>query len=338
MHRRRFGTLAATGGLAGLAGCLVSGDTNDAASLDGWPPPETDGSLTFWTWQHFWGNQSIAYQHVRDLDEITRETVPAPEQYRRLEDGDVPDVVHCRSAQFERAVDDGLLQPLPADVHPQWPPDGRLRSHDETYYQRDGDVYGIPQTPLAFSLAYNPERLDEPTSWDLLWDESLEGRIAMPSDPVLAGQIAALRLGQDPLAPDDVDAIRAALVEQEPLVADRWTDWLDCWRSFDDGEILAAVLPNPRMCLCSQDGVPIRMAAPEEGVLYSQNTLAIPAGAENTNAALAFLDWGADFKTGTERMWEADEWELYHRGAVDDDRSEQYRSAAADAGIAWGGE
>ena len=333
VSRRRFAAVLLTGGLAVGSGCLSSGSSR-ADDLERWPPPGIDDELSFWTWHRYWGSQAIAFQHTTDLDDIDRESVPPPAQLQRLEAGESPDVIHLPGRQFRRALEAGLLQRLPTDVMPSWPPDERLRDHDLSYYGTDDGFYGIPQTPLVFSLAIHHDRVPRTASWETLWDEVYAGRIDMPADPVLAAKVAALYLGQDPDDPGDLGAIERALVAQHPLVGSYWRDWYQCWRRFASGETLAAVLPHPRLCLCAQDGTPIVYDVPERGVLSSQSVLAIPDGAENPHAAVAFVDWGADLKSGTETGWNADEWTLYFDRPVDRQTRSVYGEIATDLGFA----
>jgi spermidine/putrescine transport system substrate-binding protein len=341
MERSRRGFLKAFGGGGALLGGAyvatrgVRGDRRPT-DLEEWPPSESSGRLSYWSWQHYWRSQAEAFQFDADLEAIDSETVPARDQYRRLVDGETPDVVTLPTRQFERAVENDLLASFDPEVVPFWPPRNELQTHDESLYVREDGCYGVPQTPMSYALAYHREELEEPSSWSLLWDESLAGRIGMPADPVLAGQVAALYTGQDPNDPDDVDAIRDALETQQSLVGTYWTDWNDCWRAFRDASIQAAVLPNPRMCLCSQDGTPIVMAEPDEGVLYGQNTLAIPKGASNPYTALEFIDWGLEFKTGTDAMWTPEEWPILPHRMLGGDTREGYLEAAEAVGISEG--
>ena len=337
MQSRRdivFGLLTAS--TASLAGCVAGGRSPEAIDLDEWPPPERGDRLEFWSWEPYWGNQARAFKHVGDLESITRRMVPEHEQYRLLAGGETPDVLHFTSKQFERAIEEGLVQPLPVDLLPSWPIEDDLHVHGMDFYERDGEYYGIPQTPMIQSLAYNRHEFDEPDTWGLLWDDSLEGRISMPAEPTLAGQIAALYTGQDPNDPDDLDGVAEALAVQRPLLATYWEEWHDCWTMFNNDELLAAVLPYTPMCLCSHDESPVRRTAPREGVLYSQVAFAIPEGAANPHGALEFIDWGADFKTGTELTWDADRWTLHHNRALDTEVRESYESIADEIGIVPG--
>lgn len=301
-----------------LAGCVTNRTTPAVIDIDEWPPPTQSDSLRFWTWQQYWGAQARAFKHKADLEEVTHQTISSREQAASLDDHQ-PDVVHLRSRHFGAARDAGNLQPLPTDLMPSWPPQESFRVSALEYYSKDGEYVGIPQTPVAISMAYHSEKVEAPSSWERLWDEALKGQIAMPRDPILLGQIGALYTGQDPHSPSDFGRIRTALETQQSLVGMYWSDWQSAWHRFGLGDLTVGVLPQPRLCLCSQDGSPIRYAVPREGVLYGYSTLAIPETARNPHVGLKFIDWAADFKTGTETMWNADEWQLYHARPVDEE-------------------
>lgn len=325
--------MAGLAGTAGLAGCLARGET-DLMSLEQWPPERGGDELSFWTWQEYWGNQARAFKYVDDLDAIEQDNVPSADQFARLMDGAEVDVFHVESRHFGRALENDLLQPIPVEQMPAWTDRAEhLHAHDYDYYRQDGEYYGLPQTPMYQGIAYHNEHLTEPDSWSILWDDDLAGRIAMPADPVLAGQIAALYTNQDPHDPDDMDDVEAALEQQQPLVDSYWTDWMESWRRFGSNELAAGVLPSPRMCLCSQDGTPIRRAEPDEGVLYGWSTLAVPTSAENPWTALRFLDWAAKYKTGGGPVWTPEEWTLHHDRPLDESVDAAYREIANRVGV-----
>jgi spermidine/putrescine transport system substrate-binding protein len=311
-HSRRgvLGSVAALAGTAPLSGCL-GGQQPALTGLEEWPPDHDNDALSFWTWQEYWGNQARAFKHVADLDRIAQENVPASEQFSRLRGGSAVDVLHVPSRTFGRILSNELVQPLPVEKMPNWPGTDGFRAHDEADFRREGEFYGVPQTPMMHAMVYHSELVDGADSWALLWDEDLEGRIAMPADPVTAAQIAALYTGQDPNNPADFAEIETALSRQRPLVDGYWTDWMDSWRRFGRDELAAGVLPSARMCLCSQDGTPVRRVAPREGVLYGQSTLAVAADATNPWAALEFINWSVDFKAASSLLWTPDEWTLY---------------------------
>lgn len=332
--------VVALGGAA-CAGCLGSESATPdpkLTALQEWPPEEGSDELEFWSWQTHWGNQAIAFQHAADLASIDRETVPGVGQVDRLDDGESVDVVHVTPRHFDRARTEGLLQPIPVERLPEWTAatdlNAPFHAHDLEFYRDDGAFYGAPQTPMFHGLAYHSRRVStEPDSWAFLWDEAHAGELAMPADPVLACQIAALYTGQDPNDPDDFADVAAALEQQRPLLDSYWTEWLNCWRRFGDGELVGAVLPKPRFCLCSEDETPIVRTAPSEGVMYGYTTFAVPKSAANPWRGLEFVNWGLGFKTGTNALWHPDEWTLYHSRALEDRVRSKYVGIASDLGI-----
>ncbi len=336
--RRRFLGAVGAAGIGGVAGCTSLGRQPTVAELEEWPPSRSGDELSFWSWQDNWSNQAIAFQHVADLETIERAAIPSNEQYERLADGETPDAVQMTPREFDRAVRDDLLQPLPVDVLPSWPPEREFRTDGLEFYERDGEYYGIPHVPLTHAVAYERTAVGEThdvesAGWGLLWDESFADEISMPADPVLAGQIAAMYTGQDPNDPDDVDAVRDALEVQRPLVRGYWHSFMEPFEAFRWADLLVAALPYSTMTLCSQDGISAEFVAPAEGVVYGQNSFGIPTDAENPYAGLEFIDWATQLRTGVETTWKADEWTLFPARAVDDDLRDAYETAADAAGI-----
>lgn len=330
----RRAALTAVGGsaIAALAGCLGDAPAQSLVELDEWPPSRHADELEFWTWQRYWGDQALTFRFVADLTDITRVVVPAYEQSARLVSGNPPDLVHTLYRQFSDAMEQDLYQPLPVDAMPHWPPDTTLRTQNLSQYAHDGQYYGYPQTPVAMGLAYHFDTVEAADSWSVLWDEEYAGRIAMPADPVLLGQIGALYTGQDPFDPDDLSEIREALLAQEPLVSGYWTHWLRTWNEFYLGNLDVGVLPHPQMCLCSQDYSPVRYGVPEQ-IIYSQAVFAIPAQSRNPYLAAEFLNWAAQFKTGTELGWNADEWNIIGDRPVSEHASHTYHTIASELGL-----
>lgn len=331
-RRRVLRHAAAVGGAAACIGCLGR-QPPALTDLDRWPPEHDDEALSFWTWQEYWGNQARAFKHLAELDSIEQGNVPANEQFDRLRNGAQVDVLHVPSRSFGRMLDDDLLQPLPVDEMPNW------QGTDDWYYQDainvrlDGEVYGVPQTPMMHALVYHSGVIDEPDSWALLWDDDLEGRIAMPADPILNCQIGALYTGQDPNDPNDFEAIEDALSQQRPLVDAYEEDWMETWRRIGKDELAAAVIPSARMCLCSQDGTPVRRVAPREGVLYGYSTLAVSRTTTNPWAAIEFINWAIDFKVASTLLWNPEEWTLYPAQPVGESIRREYERIAGEVGV-----
>ncbi len=159
-------------------------------------------------------------------------------------------------------------------------------------YVADGESYAVPWTRVYYSLIYNTNEFSEaPTSWDVTWDETYKGKISVMDQAYARVATTALYLGQDPLAPDDPDAIREALLEQKPLVPKYWSDFQNGMEIFLNEEAVVGQLTAGRTRMAmSQDG-PVNWTVPEEGCVTFIDTFAIARDAENVDAAHQFIDF-----------------------------------------------
>lgn len=319
--------MAAAGGLGGcLDGFGTDGSARrDLAGVSEWPPADRGDALHLTTWHHFWSAWARPhFEREYDLAE-TRSTVygSASEWYGPLREGEaVADVVHTTTRWAERAIADDLLAPLPTDAMPAWEDTRDRWDHDR--YRDGGAVHAVVQAPMLYPLGYHVDlRHDPPTSWDALWDDAHAGEIVMPADGVLAGQVAALYTGQDPVHPDDLAAVEAALDRQQPLVGGYWEDLGGIWRRFRKGEAAVAPVLHSRLCLCAQDGAPFAWTVPGEGAVRTDSIFAVPRTAPNPRNGLLFADWAAGSKLGGDLTWD-DGWTLHRAGRLPDEVRERY--------------
>jgi spermidine/putrescine transport system substrate-binding protein len=159
-------------------------------------------------------------------------------------------------------------------------------------YQKDGASYAVPWTRVYYSLIYNTNEFTEaPTSWDVTWDEAYKGKISVMDQAYARVATTALYLGQDPLAPDDPDAIREALLEQKPLVPKYWSDFQNGMEIFLNEEAVVGQLTAGRTRMAmSQDGA-VNWTVPEEGCVTFIDTFLISKDAENVEEAHQFIDF-----------------------------------------------
>jgi spermidine/putrescine transport system substrate-binding protein len=141
-------------------------------------------------------------------------------------------------------------------------------------------------------MAYNTNEFAEaPTSWGVTWNEAWSGRIALMDQAFARVATTALFLGQDPLNPDDFDAIRDALIEQRPLVYRYWEDFQNGMEIFLNEEAVIGQLTAGRTRMAmSLDGA-LNWTVPEEGCMTFIDTFVIPESAENVEEAHALIDF-----------------------------------------------
>lgn len=159
-------------------------------------------------------------------------------------------------------------------------------------YMAEGESYAVPWTRVYYSLIYNTNEFSEaPTSWNITWDEAYKGKISVMDQAYARVATTALYLGQDPLAPDDPDAIRDALVEQKPLVPKYWSDFQNGMEIFLNEEALVGQLTAGRTRMAMSQNGAVNWTVPEEGCVTFIDTFAITKDAENVDAAHQFIDF-----------------------------------------------
>ena len=83
------------------------------------------------------------------------------------------------------------------------------------------DKYSVPYFWGTVGIIYNTEMLPEqPTSWDILWDEDYAKNILMFDSPRDSIGVALQRLGYSMNSRDEkeLEAAKQSLLEQKPLV------------------------------------------------------------------------------------------------------------------------
>jgi spermidine/putrescine transport system substrate-binding protein len=84
------------------------------------------------------------------------------------------------------------------------------------------------------------------------------------------GLIVATMLGiKDPnhMSKEDLDRIKAKLLEQKPLLRFYWNDQTSMEQAMASGEIVASSAWNGSAATLSDQGVPVKFVAPKEGAL-----------------------------------------------------------------------
>jgi spermidine/putrescine transport system substrate-binding protein len=159
-------------------------------------------------------------------------------------------------------------------------------------YQKDGSSFAVPFSRVYYCLTYNTSEFSEaPTSWDVTWDESYEGKITMQDQAFARVGTTALLLGDDPLNPTMWDEIRERLTEQKNLVDKYWTDYQNGMEMFVNEEVLVGQLTAGRSRMGKEEGGPIDWTVPDEGCLTFIDTFAVPKTSENPENGHAFINF-----------------------------------------------
>ncbi|MBB4277813.1 ABC transporter substrate-binding protein [Rhizobium mongolense] len=164
------------------------------------------------------------------------------------------------------------------------------------------------------SLLYRKDKLLEaPDSWSALLDESLEGKIILPTfQNIMAAylmEVLSVANGGDLL--DNVEPGFAAMAKlaKQSIGFEQSSSVMETY--IKDGQVWAMPFWNGRAQLLADSGLPVDYVLPKEGSIPLVATLNIPKDAENRQAALRFVNfflektsqeaWVTGYKVGSAR-------------------------------------
>ncbi len=270
--------------------------------------------LNFLGWQGYDGGESITT--FLDTNNIILNSVWVTnndEIFAKLKAGgggryDIVTPYHGIVPSF---IEHDLLEPLDLNRLPNY---ANLFSSfsDFDWNQKDGNIYAVPFTWGSTTLLYNADELDAPDSWDILLDPAYKDRIVVLDDPIATIIIAAHWLGYGEHA---TYLTVEQLNECYELLLKAKSNWRYIAPSYGDVKN-ALVSGEAWICMngwdpvavwAQEEGANIKSIVPKEGTFAFIDTLGIAKGAQNIDAAYAFLNemiapefqaaWGAEMPT-----------------------------------------
>jgi spermidine/putrescine transport system substrate-binding protein len=304
-HRRKILKASGAALATSVAGCLGggSGGGNEfrPQDVEEFPVSNVEDTFNLWNWYDGFANYAKE-QFPEDNSAVETVNVSgysSPSQwFTKLQSGNHSiDNIGATGEYVGRGMEEDLLEPLPVDAMPSWEqvPQSYKEDVDEHFTDDDGNVYCVPESTVLTALGYNTEHFDEPpTSWEVLWEESLEGNVTMWDRSYIAGSIAARVAGQDWRDPDDWKEIEELLKQQKPLNKTYWTEYQAGMQMFINEDVVAGPMTMGRLFTARFDhDAPIDYVVPEEGTHYSMDEFVIPKGAPHPRASTQFLNWAA---------------------------------------------
>ena len=150
--------------------------------------------------------------------------------------------------------------------------------------------YSVPYTWGTVGLIYNTSMVEEePTSWEILWDEQYAGNILMFNNSRDAFGITLKYLGYS-LNTEDPEQLREAaelLKAQKPLVQAYVMDQM--FDKMENNEAAIATYYSGDALLIDNDDIAI--AIPKEGTNVFVDACCIPKGAKNKLGAEMFINF-----------------------------------------------
>lgn len=208
------------------------------------------------------------------------------EALTKIQSGFQVDVAHPCNNRVSIWRDAGSIEPIDISRLEHWNDlFDSLRSLKGTVTE-DGQHWFVPVDWGLTALLYRTDLVEGPVdSWELLWDPKYEGKLSIGDGMADTGLIVATMLGiADPnnMTAEDLDRIRAKLLEQKPLLRFYWNDQTSMEQAMASGEIVASSAWNGSAATLSDQGVPVKFVAPKEGALsYCCGLVRVKGGARD---------------------------------------------------------
>ncbi|QIL84482.1 extracellular solute-binding protein [Vibrio sp. HDW18] len=153
--------------------------------------------------------------------------------------------------------------------------------------------YSIPYIWGATGIGINSDMLDKKSlkNWSDLWDAKWVGQLMLMDDSREVFHIALTKLGYSPNTtnPKEIEAAYYELKKLMPNVLVFNSDFPA--NPFLAGEVSLGMLWNGSAYMARQEGAPIEIIWPEKGTIFWMDSLAIPVGARNIDAAHKMIDF-----------------------------------------------
>ncbi len=202
------------------------------------------------------------------------------------------DVIIPSDYMISRLIDEDMLEELDFDNIPNF------EYVDEEFRNLDYDptnTYSVPYMWGVVGIVYNTTMVEgTPTSWDILWDESLSGQILMFDNSRDAIGIALKLLGYSYNTTDEAEITEAVdkLIEQKPLVQAYVMDQI--FDKMEAGEAAVGPYYAGDAITMIEENPDLAFFFPEEGSNYYVDAMCIPKNAANKENAEAFINFMCD--------------------------------------------
>ncbi|MDC8109987.1 extracellular solute-binding protein [Vibrio sp. CCUG 15886] len=156
-----------------------------------------------------------------------------------------------------------------------------------------GNDYSIPYIWGATGIGINVDMLDKSSVKNRgdLWDTQWAGQLMLMDDAREVFHIALSKLGYSPNTTNP-DEIKAAYEELKKLIPNVLVFNSDFPANpYLAGEVSLGMLWNGSAYMARQEGAKIDIIWPEKGAIFWMDSLAIPAGAKNIEAAHKMIDF-----------------------------------------------
>lgn len=278
-----------------LALAAPSGDSTPTVNVYNWGMYISDGSDGFI-------DVNKAFEEATGI-KVNYMTFDSNEtMYTRLKtSGANYDVIIPSDYMIARLIEDDMLEPINFDNVPNY------HYIDEEFRNQNYDpenLYSVPYTWGTVGLIYNSKYVtsDDVDSWKLMWNEDYKGKILMFDNPRDSFAIAQSVLGQSLNSEDETELRDAAdlLKKQKPLVQSYAMDQI--FEAMEREEAWIGAYYAGDYLLMAEENENLSFSFPKEGFNIFIDALCIPKGAENKEAAEAYINFLCDPEISGQNM------------------------------------
>lgn len=199
------------------------------------------------------------------------------------------DVIFPSDYMLTRMKEEGMLEKIDLSLIPNH------KNIEPRFMNADYDPnneYSLPYMWGTMGILYNTTMVEgEVDSWEILWDPTYRKNILMLDSQRDSIGAALLLLGYDlnTLDPDELAKAGQLLKEQKPLVLAYVVD--EGKDKMIAGEAALALVWSGEATYAREENPDLEYAIPREGTNIWYDTMAIPKGAKNVDAAHKFMDF-----------------------------------------------
>lgn len=212
------------------------------------------------------------------------------EMYAKLIGGGANyDVVIPSDYMIARLIEEELLEKLDFSNIPNY---RHIAPEYHEFFFDPTDEYSVPYTVGMVGVIYNTTMVEgEPDSWDLMWDQKYSGQILNFYNPRDVFATAQFLLGLDVNSESEADwnAALDKLLEQKPLIQNYVMD--EILNKMEGGEAAIAPYYAGDYLGMHENNSDLAFFYPKEGTNIFVDSMCIPKGAENKEAAELFINF-----------------------------------------------
>lgn len=263
-----------------------------AASVIAAPASAADDELYFYNWSEYIPS-SVLQEFTKETGiKVIYSTYESNESmYAKLKtQGDGYDLVVPSTYFVSKMRKENMLQKIDHSKLEHF------KDLDPNYLNKPFDPnndYSIPYVWGATGIGINNDMIDgaDIKNWADLWDPKWVGQLMVMDDPRELFHIALVKLGYSPNTtnPDEIKAAYEELKKLMPNILVFNSD--NPANPYVAGETSLGMLWNGSAYAAEESGAPVSIIWPEKGAIFWMDSLAIPAGAKNVEAAHKMIDF-----------------------------------------------